>query len=261
MKKLLLSILAAVCIFSANAQTTSSPDTLKKSDGKNLFKLNLTALPLKTYSVVYERAIGKKTSVGLGLRYYPEDKIPFLSKVEELIDDEETNKHLRNFKMSNFAITPEIKFYFGKDVFRGFYIAPFVRYAVYSGSLPFDFDIDLDDDGVVERTEIIPLNGNIRTFTGGITFGSQWKLSNRIYLDWFILGPHYGSSRGSIFGSTANFSAQEREELDKELKSVFEDADIPLVKINTEVNDERANVNFTGPWAGIRAGISLGIRF
>ncbi len=261
MKKILLSMLAAACLITAHAQTNSSADTVKKTDGKNLFKVNLTALPLKTYSVVYERAIGKKTSFGLGLRYYPEDKIPYLSKVEELIDDEDVNKILRDFRMSNFAITPEIKFYFGKDVFRGFYIAPFARYAIYNGSVPFDFDIDANDDGTIDRTETIPLNGDIKTFTGGLLFGAQWKLSKMIYLDWFILGPQYGSSKGSISGSTTNFSAVERDELRDELESVFEDADIPLVKIKTEVNDERANVNFTGPWAGIRAGISLGIRF
>lgn len=181
--------------------------------------------------------------------------------MEELIDDEDTNQQLRNFKMSNFAITPEIKFYFGKDVFRGFYIAPFARYAVYNGSIPFDFEVDANDDDVIDRTETIPLNGDIKTFTGGLLFGAQWKLSKRIYLDWFILGPNYGSSKGSITGSTAHFSPVEREELRKELESVFEDADIPLVKIKTEVNEETADVNFTGPWAGIRAGLSLGIRF
>lgn len=254
MKKLLLSIFAVVCLFTANANTSDSRDSLKKSDGKNLFKVNLTALPLKTYSVVYERAIGKKTSLGLGFRYYPEDKLPFLDKIESAIDDEDTNKQLRNFKMSNYAITPEIKFYFGKDVFRGFYVAPFARYAVYSGSLPFEFEGE-----TTEQT--IQLNGDIKTITGGLLFGAQWKLSKRIYLDWFILGPHYGSSKGSITGPTDQLSVEDRNHLRDELQDAFQDADIPLVDITTEVNDQKASVNFTGPWAGIRAGISLGIRF
>lgn len=251
MKKILLSILFSVFLLSSKAQSLSS-DSLKRTDGKNLIKLNLTALPLSTYSIVYERAIGKKTAVGLGLRYFPEGKIPFLSKIEEAIDDEDTNKQLRNFKMSNFALTPEIKFYFGKDVFRGFYIAPFARYAVYSASVPFEYEVD-------NVKENIPLNGEIKTFTGGLTFGAQWKLSKMVYLDWFILGPHYGSSKGNIAGNKS-LSMDEQDALREEMKKL-EDSDIPLLNIKTSVDANGARADFSGPWAGIRAGISLGIRF
>lgn len=256
MKKNLLTLLLFICFaIAANAQ---SIDTVaKKADGKNLFKVNLTALPLKTYSVVYERAISKKTALGLGFRYYPEDGIPFQSNVEELLDDEDLNKQLREFKTSNYAITPEIKFYFGKSVFRGFYIAPFARYAVYNASLPFEFEVDNGSGG--STTEEIPMAGEIKTITGGLLFGAQWKLSRALYLDWFILGPQYGSAKGNIVG-TKTLSTEEQDALREELQSL-EETDIPLVKIETSVDGNGARADFTGPWAGIRAGISLGIRF
>lgn len=260
MKRNLLFIVFVFCIITANAQQDS---VVKKQDGKNLVKLNLTALPLKNFSGVYERKIGKKISLGLGFRLMPEDKLPFLTKIKELVDDEDLNEQLDNFKMSNFALTPELRFYFGKDVFRGFYIAPFARYAVYSANVPYKFTVEITDGSgniLQTRNKEIPLSGDIKTFTGGLQFGAQWKLSRSVYLDWFILGPHYGNSSGSIVGNTQSFDSDERDALADELQEL-EDSDIPLLSVKTSVNNKEARADFDGPWAGLKAGISLGIRF
>src|SRR5688572_9637080 len=113
----------------SNAQTDS---TQVKGIGKNLVKVSLTSLALNTYSFSYERKIGKKISVGIGYRVMPKGELPFKSNSESIIDDPETYKHLDNLSTGNTAITPEIKFYFGKGVFRGFYLAPFARFAKYT---------------------------------------------------------------------------------------------------------------------------------
>jgi len=226
-----------------------------KDGGKNLVKVNLTAIPLKNYSFQYERAIGKKISAGLGFRYMPKSGLPFKSSMESLIDDPDTWKHIDNFKTGNTAITPEIRFYMGKSVFRGFYIAPFARFATYSAELSsFEYEYNHPVEG--DKTETIPLSGNLKTITGGLLFGAQWKLSKLVYLDWWILGPQYGTSKGDITGKKA-LSAEEQEGLRKEL----EDLEIPLVDTKTTVDANGAKVNFSGPWAGLRAGISLGFRF
>lgn len=257
MKKTLLSfMLTALCLIAFGQKDTKSDSTVVKN-GKNLFKVNLTSLPLNNYNIVYERAVSNKASFGLGLRYSPEGKIPFASEIKSAVDDEELNKQLDNFKMSNYAITPEIKFYFGKDVFRGFYIAPFARYAVYSLSSLYAYEYEHPVEGTTESD--IPLSGDITTFTGGLLFGAQWKLSKAIYLDWFIVGPHGGTSKGAISGKKT-LSSEEQEGLRETLLDL-EDSDIPLVKIKTSVDGNGAKADFSGPWAGIRAGISLGIRF
>ena len=100
------------------------------------------------------------------------------------------------------------------------------------------------------------MSGNVTTITGGLMLGAQFKLSNKIYLDWWIMGPNYGSSSGKLTGSKV-MDAMEQQDLRDELA----DLDIPLTKFTYEVNGTGATMNFKGPWAGIRAGICIGIRF
>lgn len=263
--KLLLITALAVLSVKANAQTDS---VQVKGMGKNLIKVNLTAIPLNNYSVIYERAIGKKIALGLGFRYMPEDNLPFLDQLESAIDDPETFEKIKDFKAGNMAITPEIKFYFGKGVFRGFYIAPFARYAKYTGKVPFDFDYEIDHDdndatpGIPGNSKI-DLSGEITSITGGLLFGAQWKLSKLLYLNWEILGPSYGSAKGNITGISEELSDPDvAEGLEEELKEL-EESDIPLVKIKTGVdsNQKKAWADFTGPWAGVRASLGIGFRF
>lgn len=250
-KSLFIAILVSV-IASANAQT----DSVKvKGMGKNLFKVSLTSLALNTYSLSYERKIGNKISLGLGYRVMPEGELPLKSNFESIIDDPETFKHVDNLVTGNTAITPEIKFYFGKGVFRGFYIAPFARIAKYTAKLStFEYTYDHPTEG--EKTETIPLNGELKTLTGGLLFGAQWKLSKLIYLDWSILGPQYGKSEGFLKGNKT-LSAEEQDALREELEGL----EIPLVDSETTVDSQGARVDFTGPWAGVRASIGLGFRF
>jgi hypothetical protein len=260
-KLFLITILSAISLIT-NAQSDS---TKVSGMGKNLIKVNLTSIPLNNYSFIYERAIGKKIAVGLGVRYMPEDGIPFISELESAIDDPDAFKKIKEFKTSNLAFTPEIKFYFGKGVFRGFYIAPFARFANYKGSVPFDFEYSVDHDNnpataEMTKTSEINLSGNISSITGGLLFGAQWKLSKLLYLNWEILGPAYGSSKGTIDGKMDLSNDDLREGLEEELKE-FEESDIPLVEIKTSVDKNGAKADFSGPWAGIRASIGLGFRF
>lgn len=245
-KSLFIAILVAL-VASASAQT----DSVKvKGMGKNLFKVSLTSLALNTYSFSYERKIGNKISLGLGYRVMPEGELPLKSNFESIIDDPETFKHVDNLITGNTAFTPEIKFYFGKGVFRGFYISPFARIAKYTASLS-DFEFDVNG-----TSSTIPLNGELKTLTGGLLFGAQWKLSNLIYLDWSILGPQYGKSEGFLKG-TKTLSPDEQNALREELEGL----EIPFVDSKTVVDAQGARLDFTGPWAGIRASIGLGFRF
>lgn len=244
-------LIAALCsLGSAHAQQSST-----STDGKNLVKWNFAAVALKNYSFQYERAIAKKISVGLGFRFAPKSDVPFSSKVEELIDDEETWNSIKDFKTGNFAITPEIRFYMGKGVFRGFYLAPFVRYSKYTAEVPYTFEVEITPG--TTREETIPLNGDVTALTGGLLFGAQWKLSKLVYLDWWILGPNYGTSSGSIVGKKT-LTPQEQDALRESLVDL---EDLPVVKTTSTVNGEGAVVDFDGPWAGLRAGLSIGFRF
>ena len=235
-----LAIVIGLCSIQAFSQTqkTTSPD-----EGKNLIKLNLASLALKTFSVQYERAIHKKISVGMGFRVMPKGSLPFSSSFDSI------DEQLGSLELGNVAITPEIRFYMGKGVFKGFYVAPFLRYANYNASINYEFESN-------NITEIIPLSGKLNTFTGGVLLGAQWRIANKVYFDWSIFGPQYGFSSGELAG-VKTLNAQEQQDLRDELEGI----DLPVGKIESTVTANGAKLKVDGPWAGIRANIGIGYRF
>lgn len=249
-KIMLICGLISLFVNQAHAQLADST-----KQNKNVLKINLLSLPFNNLHVQYERQIGEKMSVALGFRYMPEGNIPLKSTVLDLIDDPDATKHLTNLKTGNFAVTPEVRFYLGKAALKGFYIAPFARYSRYTASLPFDFTVEDDMGG--EYNEVIPLEGKLTTITGGLLLGSQFRLGKMVTLDWWILGPQYGSSKGNVAGRK-NLSPEEQQELRDQLNDI---TDLPLVKVTTKVDGNGADVDIKGPWAGVRAGLALGIRF
>lgn len=242
------------CLIFCSMEPVNAQQASTEEDGKNIVKWNVAAIALKNYSFQYERAIAKKISVAVGVRFAPKSGVPFPSKLEDLIDNEDTWKSIKDFKTGNFAITPEVRFYMGQGVFRGFYVAPFVRYSTFSAEVPYTFDIEVAG---TTRTETMPLSGDVTALTGGFLLGAQWKLSKLVYLDWWILGPNYGTSSGSISGKKT-LNSDEQNALRESLKDL---EDLPLVKTKSTVDGEGAKVDFDGPWAGLRAGLSVGFRF
>ncbi|WP_084240764.1 DUF3575 domain-containing protein [Pedobacter africanus] len=250
--KNLLSL--AILLIFCTTCSLSAQEKQDDADGKNLVKWNAGALLFKNFSFQYERAVAKKISVAVGLRFAPKSGVPFPSLVKDLIDDNDTWNSIKDFKTGNFSITPEVRFYMGQGVFKGFYVAPFVRYATYNAEVPYTFDVTVNG---TTKTETMPLSGSVNTFTGGVLFGAQWKLSKLVYLDWWILGPNYGTSSGNISGKKT-LQPEEQEALRDALTDL---EDLPLVKTKSTVNSEGAKVDFSGPWAGLRSGLSIGFRF
>jgi hypothetical protein len=223
----------------------------------NIVKLNLLpALFIKNFSVQYERVISKHFSVALGLRFMPNSGIPFKDNIISIADitDPDASKAINNFKMSNFALTPEMRFYLGRKGYgRGFYIAPYYRYASFQSD---DLPIGYTDDSNQQQT--ITLRGDIKTHSGGLMFGAQWFLGNAVTLDWWIIGAHYGANKGNFSGTTSSpLSAQEQ----ANLQATLNDFSLPVGTITSVVTANGATVNLSGPWAGVRGGLTLGIRF
>lgn len=222
---------------------------------RNFIKINLTSLALKNYSIQYERVLTKAISVAVAYRTMPATTLPFNNLILNTVgEDQDTKKIIENFRLSNYAFTPEVRFYVGKKGYgRGFYFAPFYRYANFSAN-----NITLDYENNAGATSSIDLPGKLTANTGGLLLGAQWGLGKHMCLDWWILGPHYGSGRGNFSGaSTKTLSADEQDDLRDEL----EDLDIPLTNKTVQVNANGASLKLDGPWGGIRAGISLGVRF
>jgi hypothetical protein len=251
MKKLFFLLGLLIGTSSAFAQDKDSVESRNVStdSGNSLLKVNLLSLPLRNFSLAYEHKIGRKVTAGLGVRIMPKGGLPMRNAISNAIDDPDTDRQLDNFKTGNLAFTPEIRFYMGKQAMRGFYLAPFARISSFTAEMPFEFDVN----GV---TQTMPLSGKLNTFTGGLLLGAQWKLGGKVYLDWWMLGPQYGSSNGLLDGKKT-LNAQEQQELRNELQ----DIDIPFAETTTTVDANGARLDIKGPWAGLRAGLCLGIRF
>ncbi|RYY69047.1 MAG: DUF3575 domain-containing protein [Chitinophagaceae bacterium] len=245
MKNIVFILILAACGNPSFAQEESG-----MTDTKNIIKVNLPALAFKNISLQYERAVGKRTSLAATFRLMPKGKLPFRDAISDIADDAELDRQLANTEVGNFAIMPEMRYYVGKKgALKGFYLGPFINFSRYDASLLYEYEDLL-------TTKNIPLSGNVNTITGGLMFGAQWKLSNVLSLDWWILGPNYGVSRGDLTGRKSLTPSEQQS-----LRDELEDLDIPLTKFTYQVDGNGATIDFKGPWAGVRAGLCIGINF
>jgi hypothetical protein len=231
-------------------------DTSIKQSKNNILKLNIPALFFKNISLQYERKISAKNSLALSVRYRPNSTIPFKNAVEDIADDTLIKVDL--FKIGNFGITPEYRFYLGKKgALHGFYIGPFISYNHYVGDVPINYN-DYVNNRLVDKTATF--KGSVNTFSFGFQLGAQWKLSDDIYLDWWILGPNYGVGNGD-FNFVGSLNGFEQINMQYEIDKLKETLPIKVIKSRT-VTENGASFKVEGPWAGIRAfGLNIGYRF
>jgi hypothetical protein len=243
----LLLILFFLAVQPISAQEIKK-DSIQKID-KNIAKVNLIGFSVNGQ---YERILSKRVSIALSYKILPNGKFLFRGLIPT--NDPQARESLDNLTLSNSAITPEVRFYLGKKGYgQGFYLAPFFRNAKFGGKgIGIDFTLD---NG---QTTTFNMEGNIKANTFGLLMGAQWKLGKNFWLDWQILGPHYGSASGSIIGkSTVPLSITERTNLENALK----DINIPFGRENVSVSPTEAILRLTGAWAGLRTAISLGFDF
>ena len=236
-------------------QNTPPVKQVKQTHHLNIVKINLPTLLLKSYSLQYERVLSRKISLAVQYRTMPETGVPFKSNILKLMDDEDpdTKKIIEDFRMSNYAITPEVRIYLSKKGYgRGFYLAPFYRYASFTSN---DLNIFYGDDN---EEQSIKMSGKLTSNTFGLAIGAQSALGKRFVLDWSMFGPHYGSAKG-VFSGTPSHPLNPDEQDD--LRGQLEDIDIPLTDKTVDVNANGASLKLDGSWAGWRFTIALGFRF
>jgi hypothetical protein len=260
-----LSITSLVAQSTLDEQSGGSAPVNKKPAAEtgdkhkmNIVKVNLMALALKNYSFQYERVLTKKISVAVGIRSMPTGALPLQDLfVDQIADgDPDREAEIRALKVGNFAITPEVRFYLNKKGYgRGFYIAPYYRYAKFKSE---EFPVDYETGPSSSNT--IKLKGDIVTHSGGLMIGAQWHLGKVVTLDWWIIGAHYGKSKGTLNGIPSTpLTNEEQENIRNEIEAIA--LEIPLTKITAEVNANSVKAIMDGPWGGVRAGLTIGIKF
>ncbi|WP_210487872.1 DUF3575 domain-containing protein [Rufibacter aurantiacus] len=229
---------------------------------KNIVKINLSSLVLNSYNLSYERSLTRKITFVGGYSFIPKTKVASIFAVEKALDkfiDEEDDMrdYLTNSTVADKTYTGEIRFYSGKKPgARGLYLSLYGRYMNLDATYTHEYEAN-------SNTYIIPIDGNVQGFGGGLMIGSQWLIAKRIAFDWYILGGHFGKMKLDLDG-TADLSAmtpQERRELAEDIESINDD--LPGgAKIDATVTEKGVTVKGNAPFAGIRGlGFSLGIAF
>jgi hypothetical protein len=223
-------------------------------DKKNIPKFTFTSLIFRNIQLQYERVLNRKFSAGLTYSFIPEGDFPFRDRIINSVDNEDAvSRYIENATLQYSSFTPEIRFYLGKGYGKGFYLAPFYRHTSYTlDNINFYYDTD---EGFEEKLDT---GGDLSSNTFGLQIGSQFNLGSRLILDWYIMGPHYGSSSGDLSGRTGRTLSETEQQ---SLKNELDEIDFPLGDFSNEVNSNGAIVKVDGPWAGIRAGLALGYRF
>src|SRR5690606_151132 len=131
MKKIIFFSLSILLSGLAQAQEETSD-----LERKIMVKLNVIPLTIGSFSADYDYLIASRTTIGTNLTFMPTRCILMLGCFESIIGDEAVSNQLENAELATLSISPHAKFYLGKGVCRGFYIAPFFRYASHSIQLP-----------------------------------------------------------------------------------------------------------------------------
>lgn len=228
--------------------------------GNNIIKANLSSLAFGNYHLTYERSIAKKLSLSVSYRFMPKTGIPFASQLQDIINID--NVKVSGITMANTAITPELRIYLGTGKMKGFYIAPYARFASFDLAVPISYDAG----GGIKKD--VTFEGNIKSTSAGLMIGMQKQIAKKLVLDIWFIGGHFGSGSGTI-NATINppltdgtgGSFNERGALQTELDKLKTGGG-PFKFEGTVTSNTNAVIKSDGPWAGVRgAMISLGFRF
>jgi hypothetical protein len=235
--------------------------TNKLFDKKNFIKLSFPLLSQPAIAMQYERNVYKKLTVGASVNYTSRQEFFILKTIaNQKISNEFAKSQLSNIKTTIFSITPEIKIYFGKDVYKGFYLAPFVRFSNYNVEFPLQFI----EDTFEKHYQKVTFSGKFNTVTLGISIGSQWNIYKNLYVDWLIVGPHIGKSNERLILESNLSSLQQRgikKSLDIIKTSIDKTNSIPDIKFDYEVDENGGVIKIKNPWAGVRLQLGIGYRF
>ncbi len=243
---LVVALLASILSSGAKAQDT------KAQDRPNVLKINIFALPLQNFSFQYERAFTHKSSLALGFSFMPSRNLP------SVLTNADSSGTLKRMTISGFSFTPEYRWYPGSEdgAPNGFYLAPYLRYAKYSLNSTVTYT-----DNTSGKTYANPVSASYGGIGGGLMIGAQWLIKGKFSIDWWILGAHFGSGNADlkVIGDFASIPANARADLKTQLDDIAKSAKIGTA--TSEITNTSAGINWVGPFAGFRTGLTLGWAF
>ncbi|MCX6238596.1 MAG: hypothetical protein NTY07_13720 [Bacteroidia bacterium] len=252
MKRLLMIIALVGYAFIGFTQEQKPGTTLEQDSvtlRKNVLKFLPMDIPFQSVSFEYERMIGPKNSLTLGVGFPIQGQI--ISK--NAIND---NSKLKKAEFSTMHIRAAYRYYYGYQILpKGFYIEPYLKYQQIKGNANYE--------GINNQKNIYKgdITGSINTFNLGVQFGVQFLITKRVTLDLYFLGLEGGLANGKITSTSKNNADADNIEAD------FKDAVaglpffienwLTVKKANNQVFINASKLQY--PW--YRGGISIGIAF
>ena len=158
--------------------------------------------------------------------------------------------------------SPEIRRYFGYKDNRWF-VGLFGQFEDFDANIP--ASLEARYDGQIYTLDKVPINFDIRTISGGLLVGKQFRFGERLSLDLVIIGPHFGKAR-KVYAAVETSILSRLNEGDR---LFLRDKIIERFRLSDEyfdvtVGDEKAEINAFKkvPYLGIRGvGLNVGFSF
>jgi hypothetical protein len=226
--------------------------------GKNIFRWNIGSVALRNYHFTYERSLSKHFSASLSYRTMAKGSLPFQDRLASIIDSKSVN--FGNFQIGGTAWTLEGRFYLGLGRMKGFYIAPYLRWASFDISAPVKYTYTSTTPPTAGQSFSKEANfsGKMKSTSPGLLLGWQFQLATKVVLDLQIIGGHYGKGTGDL-GFATPLNNDEVNALNSSINDIIKNSG--PYKLTGSANNSGAQIKADGPWFGVRSNIGIGIRF
>ena len=254
MKNLFLFVFFAAYASFAIAQDNDSTSVKRK----NVIKFLPVNIPFQSTSFEYERMINAKNSFTLGIGLPNQQSLIGKYGIKDGSHQNGSDPTLNTLELGTMHVRAAFRHYGGgkRNLPRGFYIEPYVKYQKITGSASGSFTDDSQN-----KTYTAAIDVNVNTMNVGFQLGAQFLIAKRVTLDFYFLGLEAGFLSGNVTGTAPDekFATDLYTEMKKsknDLPASIGDK-IDITQSGNQVNLKASSVPY--PW--FRSGISIGIAF
>lgn len=223
-------------------------------------KWNVTQLAFRNLSFQFEYGFHKNFSGALGFNFLLKRSFP-----ELFVEQDPTGEGLHDPELKGWAITPEFRFYPGrkeeKKAPRGFYLAPYFRYAKYT--IDSQYSIAFSDGKNYSYDFQLTYSG----YSAGLMIGQQWLIGKHFSIDWWIIGAGAGKAKIKMdaVGSGIVMNAQDQAEAKQQVEGEFSDSiwgyDADVSTTSNSIKAEVKGLSMISLRSLVIFGLNLGIAF
>ncbi|MBK7762275.1 MAG: DUF3575 domain-containing protein [Bacteroidetes bacterium] len=249
----ILSILQNVTAQKYRVEGGKNPTKSPKNKGRvyknNIVKLNVSGLLFKSIGLQYEHKIKRKSSLAMGFIYRPMGSwvvAKIYDTASNLNISNETRFMYRTSEYRSLMLTPEYRYYLGKQAPKGLYLAPFIRLKADKTIFNYHYYDELTMEQKVGDAAI-----NETMLGAGIMMGYQVVSRKKFTIDFWFLGPWGGYYNMSLKSkvNTAGISSLQQTFIGQDMGTVIND--LTTVKwneggIDTKVKQANWGMRFFG---------------